>query len=163
MKYCSKCGNQLLDDAIICTNCGCAVEPQQTVSQHSNSDITDSNMPSGNPPLCKITGIISTVLGILSAFSVPLGMLTIGIISGITPPLIVTLLIGGAIFGIAGIVLGIISTKTNAYRNTFTFHTDKRGNQVLKPDYNLGARAMVMSIFGFVFNLGVGVMLFIML
>ena len=26
MKYCSKCGNQLLDEAVICTKCGCAVE-----------------------------------------------------------------------------------------------------------------------------------------
>ena len=26
MKYCSKCGNELLDDAVICPKCGCAVE-----------------------------------------------------------------------------------------------------------------------------------------
>ena len=25
MKYCSKCGNQVNDDAVICTNCGCKV------------------------------------------------------------------------------------------------------------------------------------------
>ena len=25
MKYCSKCGNQILDEAIVCPNCGCAV------------------------------------------------------------------------------------------------------------------------------------------
>ena len=27
MKYCSRCGKELLDDAIFCTNCGCAVDP----------------------------------------------------------------------------------------------------------------------------------------
>ena len=25
MKFCSKCGHELVDDAIVCTNCGCAV------------------------------------------------------------------------------------------------------------------------------------------
>ena len=25
MKFCSKCGKELIDDAIICTGCGCAV------------------------------------------------------------------------------------------------------------------------------------------
>ena len=25
MKYCSKCGKELLDEAIVCTGCGCAV------------------------------------------------------------------------------------------------------------------------------------------
>lgn len=26
MKYCNHCGTQLVDDAVVCTNCGCAVE-----------------------------------------------------------------------------------------------------------------------------------------
>lgn len=26
MKFCSKCGKELCDEAIVCTNCGCAVE-----------------------------------------------------------------------------------------------------------------------------------------
>jgi uncharacterized membrane protein YvbJ len=26
MKYCSKCGTELVDEAVICPNCGCAVE-----------------------------------------------------------------------------------------------------------------------------------------
>ena len=25
MKFCSHCGKELVDDAIVCTNCGCAV------------------------------------------------------------------------------------------------------------------------------------------
>ena len=25
MKFCTKCGKELLDEAVICTNCGCAV------------------------------------------------------------------------------------------------------------------------------------------
>ena len=35
MKYCSKCGKELFDEAVVCPNCGCAV---------SNVDVTD--MPS---------------------------------------------------------------------------------------------------------------------
>ena len=27
MKYCSKCGKELMDDAIFCTACGCACDP----------------------------------------------------------------------------------------------------------------------------------------
>lgn len=26
MKFCSKCGNQVHDDAVVCVNCGCAIE-----------------------------------------------------------------------------------------------------------------------------------------
>ena len=29
MKYCSKCGKEIMDDAVICTGCGCAVEDTQ--------------------------------------------------------------------------------------------------------------------------------------
>lgn len=29
MKYCSKCGKEIMDDAVICTGCGCAAEDTQ--------------------------------------------------------------------------------------------------------------------------------------
>ena len=29
MKYCSKCGKEIMDDAVICTGCGCSVESAQ--------------------------------------------------------------------------------------------------------------------------------------
>ena len=28
MKFCSRCGKQLVNDAVVCTNCGCAVQVQ---------------------------------------------------------------------------------------------------------------------------------------
>lgn len=34
MKYCSKCGGQIADEAVICVNCGCAVE-NTTVAKNS--------------------------------------------------------------------------------------------------------------------------------
>ena len=27
MKYCTKCGHEINDDAVVCPNCGCAVQP----------------------------------------------------------------------------------------------------------------------------------------
>ena len=41
MKYCQHCGTELYDAAVICKNCGCAVENitiQNTAAQSSNSD-----------------------------------------------------------------------------------------------------------------------------
>ena len=163
MKYCSKCGKQLPEEAQICTSCGCPTEPQQTVQQPPNSSRIDSDLPSGNPTLCKITGIISTVLSLLSVFTLPIGVLIIGIGPGFTPPLIAAVLIPGIIFAIAGIALGIISHVSNAKRNTFTLNTDKYGNKKFKADYNLGARALATSIMGLLLNVGTGVTLFIIL
>ena len=37
MKYCSKCGNELFDEAVICPKCGCAVV------EHSQYNNTASN------------------------------------------------------------------------------------------------------------------------
>ena len=33
MKYCSKCGNELFDEAVICPKCGCATEAPTTASK----------------------------------------------------------------------------------------------------------------------------------
>ena len=32
MKYCSKCGKEIIDEAIVCPECGCAVVAPQTTS-----------------------------------------------------------------------------------------------------------------------------------
>lgn len=33
MKYCEKCGNQLLDEAVMCPKCGCAVGKSSSEKQ----------------------------------------------------------------------------------------------------------------------------------
>ena len=33
MKFCEKCGHQLLDEAVICTGCGCMVEGYRSLDQ----------------------------------------------------------------------------------------------------------------------------------
>lgn len=32
MKFCSKCGKEILDEAVVCPNCGCAVAPNTMTS-----------------------------------------------------------------------------------------------------------------------------------
>lgn len=50
MKYCSKCGQELVDEAVICTNCGCKV-----------ASTTTAKVDSGLKTACKILMILSTV------------------------------------------------------------------------------------------------------
>ncbi len=40
MKYCTHCGAQIVDEAVICVNCGCATEdskPKQPVADNSST------------------------------------------------------------------------------------------------------------------------------
>ena len=38
MKYCSKCGNELVDEAIVCPKCGCAVNGVKTSAEKKSLD-----------------------------------------------------------------------------------------------------------------------------
>ena len=37
MKYCSKCGKELFDEAVICPNCGCAVDGSVKISTKNDA------------------------------------------------------------------------------------------------------------------------------
>ena len=39
MKYCTKCGKELLDEAVICPGCGCAVGPGQSTANSEHNYI----------------------------------------------------------------------------------------------------------------------------
>lgn len=39
MKYCSHCGNQLADEAVICPQCGCAAGGAAQIKNENNSDV----------------------------------------------------------------------------------------------------------------------------
>lgn len=39
MKFCSKCGKEIMDDAVICMNCGCAVE-NQPLAQNAVDEVS---------------------------------------------------------------------------------------------------------------------------
>ncbi|MFR7768378.1 MAG: NINE protein [Oscillospiraceae bacterium] len=36
MKYCSQCSAQLVDEAVVCPHCGCAVAPTKTVDPNAS-------------------------------------------------------------------------------------------------------------------------------
>ena len=38
MKYCSKCGKELVDEAVICTNCGCSVAQTNATPAYVEED-----------------------------------------------------------------------------------------------------------------------------
>ena len=40
MKYCSKCGKEILDEAIVCPHCGCAVVNPVTSTQLVNDEVS---------------------------------------------------------------------------------------------------------------------------
>ena len=40
MKYCSKCGKELFDEAVICVNCGCAVESSASLPNKKDAPNT---------------------------------------------------------------------------------------------------------------------------
>lgn len=42
MKYCNQCGKELVDEAVMCPNCGCAV--QTPVSQQEDKPSTGLNI-----------------------------------------------------------------------------------------------------------------------
>lgn len=97
MKFCSKCGTEVLDEAITCPSCGCSVATPR-------SDYVE-------PPLKKdstaalVLGILSLVLAIISYFV--LGFLSFfGLALGIIAIVLGAKHKGGK--SVAGLVLGIL-------------------------------------------------------
>ena len=64
MKYCSKCGNQLMDEAVICPKCGCATGYQSFLTDNIQKSY------SGLKTAAKILMIIGTV--IMGLYIIPL-------------------------------------------------------------------------------------------
>ncbi len=73
MKFCSKCGKELVDEAVVCVGCGCPVDSKQQTSQQypqSNQQFTQYvNYPvkkekkyGGLATAAKVFAIISTVI-----------------------------------------------------------------------------------------------------
>lgn len=63
MKYCSKCGKQLMDEAVICPGCGCTVEGGYLVRNTMNkSTASVASKPNGLKTGAKILMIICTII-----------------------------------------------------------------------------------------------------
>ena len=58
MKYCSRCGTQLADEAAFCINCGCAVNPAHSTAP---AEIVQENKRSAMKTAIKFFMILNTV------------------------------------------------------------------------------------------------------
>lgn len=61
MKFCSHCGKEIMDEAVVCTNCGCSVEgkqPSKQQDEHAKSQATAAIM---------IIAAIALILGAIIA------------------------------------------------------------------------------------------------
>jgi uncharacterized membrane protein YvbJ len=63
MKYCSHCGKELLDEAVVCPNCGCPVENYQQQNQTYNQQTYQSY--SGLSIVGLIFSFISPLIGLI--------------------------------------------------------------------------------------------------
>ncbi len=74
MKYCAKCGNELVDEAIICTKCGCMVEATRAVPPAAESKLPSlsSNKETNYAWLPFVLGILAIVDSLFMLLSVNL-------------------------------------------------------------------------------------------
>ena len=56
MKYCIKCGNELMDEAVICPKCGCLTDENKIINNNSQSNSNTLKT------IAKVFMIISTVI-----------------------------------------------------------------------------------------------------
>ena len=75
MKYCNYCGSQIMDDAVVCPRCGCAVTPNRENPNPTGAPMGGPvNSPMGYPmnnPMNNPMDVPSTGLNVL-AFLFPL-------------------------------------------------------------------------------------------
>ena len=63
MKYCEKCGNQLLDEAIMCPKCGCAVAGKQPTKEQNEK--SKNQAKSAIMIIAGIGIIIATIIAVI--------------------------------------------------------------------------------------------------
>lgn len=56
--FCSKCGKELSDEAVVCTNCGCAVNGGKTISNAAAGD----DIPNGG---LNVLGFLIPIVGLI--------------------------------------------------------------------------------------------------
>ena len=67
MKYCTHCGKELLDEAVICVGCGCAVSRENTQTTNKQS-VNGTGLLNTLSQRLNTNGIIWLVIGILQIF-----------------------------------------------------------------------------------------------
>ena len=149
MKYCTHCGKELLDEAVICVSCGCAVDSLHTVNgQPANSHAllnTLSQRLNTNGIIWLVIGILQILGGLfINWFLLIVGVLNIissvqdmqysktllenptGIVARFEPvtgpiiTLIYNLIIGGVI-GVVGSIYYFVAIRSFVMENKSTF------------------------------------------
>lgn len=65
MKYCSKCGKELMDEAVICVGCGCPVNSTPSVNTQKTQPAETSGMVTGAIICAFLLPIVGLILGII--------------------------------------------------------------------------------------------------
>ena len=71
MKYCTKCGKELFDEAVICPGCGCMVGDKKGTDLFSSSAPVEHEV-STLKTIAKVFMILGTVVSGIFAFLIPL-------------------------------------------------------------------------------------------
>ena len=69
MKFCEKCGQELLDEAILCPGCGCAVKTVETAAPVTEPAKTKKR---GIKALWVVLSVVALVLGVIAAILFPI-------------------------------------------------------------------------------------------
>ncbi len=147
MKYCTHCGKELLDEAVICTGCGCETNHQKPQSDASALLKTLSQRLNTNGIIWLVIGILQILGGIfINWFLIIVGVLNIissvqdmnysktllenpaGIVAKFEPitgpiiTLIYNLVIGG-IIGVVGSIYYFVAIRSFVMENKTYFHS----------------------------------------
>ena len=106
MKFCEKCGNQLNDEAVVCMNCGCAVDSSFANLSNSSSAAVEK-APRG--PFSSKKSITATVLG-----GIGIGLPIVGIFIAWMLGSLSNVIIGLAciVISIIGLIIAIKALRT---------------------------------------------------
>ena len=78
MKYCTKCGKELFDEAVICPGCGCPTEQTQPINPFSPAAKPLINILSERLKINGIIWIVIAVLQIIIGFTGAVWVLIVG-------------------------------------------------------------------------------------
>ena len=110
MKYCQKCGKELLDEAVICVGCGCSIAPIVT---EENAFVSEEEI------LEKAENVIA------KSKMFPIISLALWVIA-VVVYLFVHTLVGVVILCVAAICTFVISIKLNSVFNTANIQKSKK-------------------------------------
>lgn len=66
MKYCSKCGKEIMDEAVLCMNCGCPVDGSPLAQSGAKGEEKESNGIAIGAIICAfLVPIVGLILGIV--------------------------------------------------------------------------------------------------